>query len=169
VRATLAEPRWTAAWVATGLIIAQIVLLVVLGGGQIGWLRALGWALWILAAIFGWWPIYEFKSRGGVARGDSYVMTTRLVDSGPYAIVRHPQFVAWPLMSVAVALISQQPVVIAMGAAALVLSSLDFRREDTRNLEKFGEEYRKYMERVPGWNFVAGVWRWAVRRLSTRP
>ena len=28
----------------------------------------------------------------------------RLVDTGLYAIVRHPQFVAWPLMAVAVSL-----------------------------------------------------------------
>jgi protein-S-isoprenylcysteine O-methyltransferase Ste14 len=97
------------------------------------------------------------------------VKTTKLVDSGLYAIVRHPQFVAWPLMSVAVALISQHPVVIVVGAAAFVFSSLDFRHVDARNVEKFGEEYRRYMDRVPGWNFVAGVWRWAIRKINTRP
>ncbi len=60
-------------------------------------------------------------------------------------------------------------VVTVMGVAAFVLSSLDFRRVDARNVEKFGGEYRPYMDRVPGWNFVAGLWRWAVRTINARP
>lgn len=153
------EPQWTASWIATALTIGQIVLLIVLGGGEIAWFRYAGFALWALAAVFGWVPIYQFKQRGGVAKGDSYIRTTRLVDTGLYAIVRHPQFVAWPLMNVAVALVSQHLIVVAMGAVAFMLSCVDFRKVDARNIDKFGEEYRKYMDRVPGWNFVAGLWR----------
>jgi protein-S-isoprenylcysteine O-methyltransferase Ste14 len=158
------EPQWTASWIATGLTIGQIVLLILFGGGEIAWLRYAGFALWALAAVFGWVPIYEFKKRGGVARGDSYIKTTRLVDTGLYAIVRHPQFVAWPLMNVAVALVSQHLVVLVVGAMAFVLACADFRKVDARNIDKFGEEYRAYMERVPGWNFIAGLWRWVGRK-----
>ena len=93
--------------------------------------------------------------------------TTRLVDTGLYAIVRHPQFVAWPLMCLAVALVSQHPVVIGLGAAGFVLSCVGFHRADEQGIEQFGDEYRAYMERVPAWNFVAGCWRWARRRLSS--
>lgn len=158
------KPMWVASWVAAALLIAQIVLLVVLGGGDIDWFRYTGFGLWTVAAVFGWVPIYQFKKRGGVAKGDSYVRTTRIVDTGLYALIRHPQFAAWPLMSVALALISQHPLVIAMGAAAFVLACLDFRKVDARNISKFGEEYRDYMERVPGWNIVAGMWRWVRRK-----
>jgi protein-S-isoprenylcysteine O-methyltransferase Ste14 len=157
------EPKWIASWIATGLVISQIVLMIVLGGGEIAWLRYAGFALWALAAVFGWVPIYQFKKGGGVAEGDSYIKTTLLVDTGLYAIVRHPQFVAWPIMAVAVALVSQHPVVIIMGAVAAVLACVDFRTVDARNIDKFGEPYRQYMERVPGWNFVAGLWRWMHR------
>ncbi len=162
------EPRWIASWLATGLVIGQIVLLFVLGGGDIAWLRYVGFLLWALAAVFGWLPIIHFKRHGGVSRGDSYVKTSRLVDTGLYAIVRHPQFVAWPLMAVAVALVSQHSVVIAMGVAAFVLACIDFRAVDARNVAKFGDEYREYMERVPGWNFVAGLWHW-MRRSKVHP
>ncbi len=162
------EPKWTASWIATGLVIAQIILVIVLGGGEIPWLRYAGFALWALAAVFGWVPVYEFKKRGGVAQGDSYVKTTRLVDTGLYAIVRHPQFVAWPLMSVALALVSQRPLVVVMGAVAFVLACLDFRKVEARNIEKFGEPYLEYMERVPGWNFVAGLWRWMRRKTNSK-
>lgn len=162
------EPKWIASWIATGLVIGQVVLVFVLGAGEIGVLRYLGFALWALAAVFGWLPVYQLKRRGGVAPGDSYVKTTRLVDTGLYAIVRHPQFVAWPLMSVALALVSQHPVVIAMGAVAFVSACVDFGEIEARNIDKFGDEYRRYMERVPGWNFVAGFWRWVVRRVRAR-
>ena len=158
------ELRWTASWIATGLTMLQIVLLIVLDAGDIVWLRYVGFALWALAAVFGWLPIFQFKRSGGVAKGDSYIKTTRLVDTGLYAIVRHPQFVAWPLMSVAVALVSQHMLVVAIGAVAFVLASLDFRKVDARNIEKFGEDYRAYMARVPGWNFVLGAWLWVRRR-----
>jgi protein-S-isoprenylcysteine O-methyltransferase Ste14 len=154
------EPNWTASWIATGLTIGQIVLLIVFGEGDIAWLRYAGFALWALAAVLGWVPVYQFKRRGGVAEGESYMKTTRLVDTGLYAIVRHPQYVAWPLMSVAVALVSQHPVVAVMGAVGFVLACLDFRKVDARNIDKFGEEYREYMERVPGWNLIVGLWRW---------
>ena len=36
-------------------------------------------------------PIITFRRKGGVAKGESYIKTTVLVDTGIYAIVRHPQ------------------------------------------------------------------------------
>jgi protein-S-isoprenylcysteine O-methyltransferase Ste14 len=72
--------------------------------------------------------------------------------------------VAWPLMNVAVALVSQHLVVLVVGAMAFVLACADFRKVDARKIDKFGEEYHAYMERVPGWNFIAGLWRWVGRK-----
>ena len=161
------QPKWIASWLATGLVIGQIVLLIVLGGGDIAWLRYVGFSLWTVAAVFGWLPILHFKRHGGVGRGESYVKTTRLVDTGLYAIVRHPQYVAWPLMAAAVAMVSQRPAVIAMGAVAFALACVDFRTVDALDVAKFGDEYREYMERVPGWNPIAGLWR-RMRRSKTR-
>jgi protein-S-isoprenylcysteine O-methyltransferase Ste14 len=158
---------WIAAWIATGLVISQIVLLILLGAGDLAYLRYVGFAIWALAALFGWLPIWQFKKSGGVAKGAAYVETTRLVDTGLYAIVRHPQFVAWPLMCAAVALVSQHPAVIGLGAVGFVFSCVGFRAADEQGIEKFGDEYRAYMERVPGWNFLAGFWRWARRRAGT--
>jgi protein-S-isoprenylcysteine O-methyltransferase Ste14 len=168
VNAGPSQPKWIASWLASGLIVAQIVLLFVLGGGDSTWIRTAGFALWFLAAVFGWVPIVQLRRRGGVAAGESYVKTTLLVDSGLYAIVRHPQFVAGPLMSVALALVTQHPAVIVIGFAAVLFWWVDFRTVDARNIDKFGDEYRQYMDRVPGWNFVAGTWRWVVRRIGAR-
>lgn len=100
-----------------------------------------------------------------VAKGKSHIKTTMLVDTGIYAIIRHPQFISWPTFSAALMLIVQQWLVVALGAASIVLFCKDFREVDSSEIEKFGDEYRDYMERVPGWNPVAGVWRW-IRRES---
>ena len=48
-----------------------------------------GWGVMMISAIFGWLPIFTFRKKGKVV-GRSYVHTTVVVDSGVYAIVRHP-------------------------------------------------------------------------------
>ena len=64
-------------------------------------LRIIGWVIWAFSVVFGFLPMFIFRRRGGVARGKSYMHTTRLVDSGLYAIVRHPQYLAGILLNIA--------------------------------------------------------------------
>ena len=52
----------------------------------------LGWVVWAAGMALVMAPIIMFPRRGGVARGKSFVHTTRLVDTGIYAVVRHPQY-----------------------------------------------------------------------------
>ena len=160
--------KYWASTIGTVLTLAQVALWVVYGSGRIGWLTIVGVVLWCLGVIFAWVPIFQFKRCGGVAKGDSYVKTTVLVDTGLYAIVRHPQFISWPMFSVAIALIVQRWPVSVLGGLSIVFFCLDFRKADAANIEKFGDVYREYMERVPGWNPVAGVWRWMRRRIGDK-
>ena len=84
--------------------------------------------------------------------------TTVLVDRGIYALVRHPQGgVAGLLINLGVMLIVRHWLIIVLGAAAMVLTYLDTYSEDRSCVEKFGDEYRRYMQRVPRVNFVAGI------------
>jgi protein-S-isoprenylcysteine O-methyltransferase Ste14 len=57
-----------------------------------GWtpLQWVGWVVWAISFVFGEAPIFIFRQRRGVAKGNSFVKTTRLVDTSLYAIVRHP-------------------------------------------------------------------------------
>ncbi|MFC1548320.1 methyltransferase family protein, partial [Candidatus Neomarinimicrobiota bacterium] len=55
-------------------------------------LFAFGWVFWIIGMVFVMTPIIIFPRRGGVPKGKSFVHTTNLVDSGPYSLVRHPQY-----------------------------------------------------------------------------
>jgi protein-S-isoprenylcysteine O-methyltransferase Ste14 len=153
--------------IAAPLTIAQIILAFVLrqpGNEVLHWI---GWALWWAGVVFGWLPIFTFRRRGGVAEGKSYVHTTRLVDTGIYAIVRHPQMgTAWLLMCVALMLITQHWISVVLGVPAMVLAYVDLLKADQRLVEKFGDAYRQYMERVPRVNFVAGIIRLIARRAA---
>ena len=146
--------------IAGPLTVAQFVLSFVLRRPGSEVLRWAGWAAWWAGAICGWLPIFIFRRKGGVARGDSYVKTTKLVDTGLYAVVRHPQMgTAWLLMCVALMLMAQHWSSVALGVPAMVLVHLDLLRADQRLVEKFGDAYRRYMERVPRVNVVLGVFR----------
>ena len=110
-----------------------------------------------ISAFFGWLPIYAFKRKGAVPEGKSYMRTTVLVDSGIYSIVRHPQFLAGVLISLALVLMSQYWVNAVLFLPVLVGTILDARRADVRLVEKFGEDYLRYMEEVPGLNLLVGI------------
>ena len=153
--------------IASVLTVAQIILAFFLyqPGSE-----ALEWAGWIClwtSAIFGWLPIITFHRKGGVPRGKSYIKTTVLVDTGIYAIVRHPQMgAAWMLICLGVMLIARHWSSVALGVPAMVLVYLDLLKADQSCIEKFGDAYRHYMEWVPRVNFLAGIIRLARRSNS---
>jgi protein-S-isoprenylcysteine O-methyltransferase Ste14 len=116
-----------------------------------------GFAIWIISAVLGWLPIFALKKRGGVAKGRSYVHTTTLVKTGIYSIVRHPQYTAGLLLGLALMLISQSYPAIALGVVVVVLLYIDMIMTDKGEIEKFGDEYREYMGKVPRANFLLGI------------
>jgi protein-S-isoprenylcysteine O-methyltransferase Ste14 len=120
-------------------------------------LTNVGWLVMTFSAIFGWMPIYTFRSKGGVPEGESYTHTTTLVDSGIYRILRHPQYFAGILISIATAFMSQHWLIIALIPPVVVGTYIDSLRADKRLIEKFGDEYKRYMERVSGLNPLIGI------------
>jgi len=118
-----------------------------------------GWAIWVLALVFGVGPIFILRRRGGVAKGKSYIATTRLVDTSLYAIVRHPQFLGIMLFNLALMLMAQHWLVILLGVVSMLLVYLDIQAADQEAIEKFGDEYRQYMHRVPQINILLGIFR----------
>lgn len=146
------------------LMIAQIIFFIIyFNHGKIPSLKIIGTGLWILSAILGWLPIYIFKKKGGVSEGESYVKTTKLVDTGIYSIVRHPQFLAGMLLSLAFILISQHWLVVILGIPIMIIFYLGGLEGDSSGIEKFGEEYEEYMKKVPRFNIVLGIIRKLVK------
>ena len=120
----------------------------------------IGWVVWVLGMVLVMAPIVMFPRRGGVPKGKSFVSTTRLVDTGIYAVVRHPQYTGGVLAIFLTTLLWYPHwlfgVLSVMGAVVVYLSC---REEDQRLIEKFGDDYVAYMQRVPRMNFLLGAMR----------
>lgn len=144
--------------IASVLTVAQIVLAFFLHGGGSEALKWAGWiCVWTLG-IFGILPIITFRRKGGVPKGESYMKTTVLVDTGIYAIVRHPQGgTAWLLLNLGVMLIALHWTSVVLGLASMGLVYADTFKADQYCIEKFGDAYKRYMERMPRTNFVTGI------------
>ncbi len=152
--------KYILSYIWGSLLVAQILLVFVFGMNNRAGLPVLkyaGWICWALSVIFGWLPIFIFKRKGGVEKGKSYVHTSVLVDSGLYAIVRHPQYTAGILFSLALILLSQTWIIAALGLICIILLYLDILNADKYEIQKFGDEYKSYMKKVPGTNFFLGI------------
>jgi protein-S-isoprenylcysteine O-methyltransferase Ste14 len=145
------------------LFISQIIVGIYLLSevSQIAFLAYVGAALYVLSGIFfGMLPVMEFRKKGRVRQGKSYIYTTKLVDTGIYSIVRHPQYVTFILWAIAGILLFQHGVVILLGIPIIPLTYIDLIRADKDVIEKFGDDYTSYMKKVPRANFLLGIIRY---------
>lgn len=143
----------------TIVFVGQIILTILFYDPAGNALRInLGWGMLWLSAVFGWLPIITFRRKGKV-EGRSYIHTTVLVDSGIYAIVRHPQYLAGILLNAGLVLITPHWLVAILGLIAAAMTVLDTFNEEQQTIEKFGDAYREYMQKVPRLNFVLGIFR----------
>ncbi len=71
-----------------------------------------------------------------------------LVTSGPYRWVRHPFYLGFLLAVLANSLLSANALVAGCGLAAFGLIALRTRKEEAQLLERFGEDYRRFMDRT---------------------
>jgi protein-S-isoprenylcysteine O-methyltransferase Ste14 len=124
----------------------------------------IGWVVWVFGMVLVMAPIVMFPRLGGVAGGKSFVHTTRLVDTGIYAILRHPQYTGG-IYAIFITTLLWYPhwLFALLGVAGTGVIYLSCREEDQRMIKKFGNEYRAYMEKVPGMNFILGFIRYCRR------
>jgi protein-S-isoprenylcysteine O-methyltransferase Ste14/NAD-dependent dihydropyrimidine dehydrogenase PreA subunit len=124
----------------------------------------LGWLTLPVALFFFFSLIIYFRREGKPGEGKSLMNTTVLVDSGTYAVVRHPQVLGTILLMSASILISQHWLVAIVGVPLIVLVYLETAYEEKGLLIKFGDDYKRHMQRVPRINFVLGIIRLLQRR-----
>jgi protein-S-isoprenylcysteine O-methyltransferase Ste14 len=151
--------------IAGVLTATQIILAFVLGAHGSDTLQWAGWVCLWTAGVLGTRPIITFRKKGGVPRGQSYIKTTVLVDTGIYAIVRHPQVgTSWLLINLGVMLIAGRWTSVLLGLVSMGLAYADTFQADRDCIEKFGAAYERYMQRVPRVNLVTGIIRLVRRR-----
>jgi len=120
-------------------------------------LKIFGTFLWILSAFLGWLPIYMFKKKGGVRKGESFVKTNKLVTTGIYSIIRHPQYLAGMLLGFSFILVSQHWLVLVLAIPFITIFYIAALDEDKSCLKKFGSSYKEYIKKVPRINLILGI------------
>ena len=142
------------------LFISQIIIGVYLlqDLSQIEIVAYAGVGLYFFSGIvFGLLPIFEFRKKGGVKKGQSYIHTTKLVDTGIYSVVRHPQYVTFIMFAISGMLLFQHWIVILLGIPVLPFTYVDLLKADEDAIQKFGDDYKVYMKKVPRANFILGI------------
>ena len=109
-----------------------------------------GWAMVAVTVIglaFCWWARLHLGSlwSAGVSRKEGH----RVVDTGPYGIVRHPIYSGAILGMFATAALRARPNVIAMALLLTLFFALKALVEERFLREELGDAYDQYRRRVP--------------------
>ena len=153
-------PAWQKAVLST--MFAQIFLGILYGtvfGPVLGLLVPLyvGWVLALIGLPFFLATALYFPRSGEPLEGKSSMDVTAVVDTGLYGVVRHPQYLGCMVMMLASVLVSQHwlSAVIGVPIALWIISEIPVEEEGLTL--KFGDDYKRYMERVPRLNPLPGI------------
>jgi len=113
----------------------------------IGELVVVGWVIFGIGALFYILSVVTLVRKG----------VSNIVDSRIYGIVRHPMYLGAMAMFFSHMFLGQSWVVVIGAIVAIVCCYLIVQSEDQQNIEKFGDDYKRYMERVPRTNFLLGI------------
>lgn len=159
----MTRPTFVWDWIAFVSASVVLVLSVVVGRGASAPLRAVGVVVLVLSIPLIFLPFVLLTRHGGVAAGAPYYDTSRVVERGPYTVVRHPQYLGYILLLVGFVLLSQH-LLTALPAAVAVAALVVHTAQEERQCERrMGDAYRAYARRVPRFNLLLGVLR-LVRR-----
>ena len=106
-------------------------------------LQVISWILLILSAyiVIAGYLLLKRKGKPSV----NFENTSLLVRSGIYAYIRHPLYLSVFLLGTGVVLKDPGPAQLVLGAINLIAVWFTSRIEEREMVEKFGDEYRIYM------------------------
>lgn len=121
-------------------------------------LERLFWIIWIPGMILVFIPFIQFPKEGKVKEGESYEKTQKLVDSGIFSIIRHPQYTGGIWIAIAMIMPNQSVAIIIFAILAIAAFGLTIDLEEEKLVEKFGDKYRNYKKRTSACSFILGIW-----------
>ncbi len=86
-----------------------------------------------------------------------------LITTGVFSLVRHPMYLGGMVLFLAMGCFLPHWIMVLLVSINLILIYRFMLDGDRSNVDKFGEEYQMYMERVPRMNLVAGIVNWLRR------
>ena len=126
--------------------------------GYFGWV-VMGIAIFVFG-ILSWYAVRKQK----LTEDREWLQDTVLVDTGIYEVIRHPVYFSFMLYAISLILLSQHWLSIVFGVPVIAYLYWLMRLEEWANVDKFGEEYVDYMERVPRLNIITGLRRYLQKR-----
>ena len=115
----------------------------------IGELVVIGWMVFGIGALFYIMSVLTLRRKG----------VDKIIGTGIYGIVRHPMYLGAMMMFLSHIFLGQNWIVVVGGVVAIVCCYLIIISGDERNMEKFGDDYKRYMQRVPRMNLLLGIFR----------
>ena len=114
--------------------------------------QIIAWALLIISLVLIFQGVQLFRKKGRINqdRDDPSLAgiekTTEMVTSGVYRYIRHPfysslLFLAWGIFFKQITLI-----IVILVISATIFLIITAKKEETENIEFFGEKYREYMQ-----------------------
>ena len=117
-------------------------------------LITVGWILLGIGAVFVLLSVFTLRRKG----------TSNVTESGVYGVVRHPMYLGGMVMFLSHIFFGQNWMIMISTIVGVVCCYLLIQSGDQRNIEKFGDEYKRYMQKVPRMNFLLGIIRLIRRR-----
>jgi len=139
------------------LVLQVILIFIDKSGFNIVIIQIIGYITWIFSVYFGLVPMWVFKKKGEVVKGENYTKTNKLVDTGTYAIIRHPQYLAGILVSLSITFWVQSFLSMILTVIVIILIYQWSYSEDNILITKFGNEYIEYKRKVTRLNPVIGI------------
>jgi len=137
--AYVVQPRWMA-WSRMGLPVGM---------------RWVGVGLGVTCVFFIYWL---FSSIGtGITATSATRRAHTLTTRGPYRWVRHPLYTVGSSFVVSLGLTADSWFIAALGILAFVVMAVRTPAEEANLIAKFGDEYRRYMERTG--RYLPRLWR----------
>ena len=80
----------------------------------------------------------------------------RVITSGVFSVVRHPMYLGSILLFISMACFLPHWIMVILSVVNVLYIYWFMIIGDQNNIQKFGEEYRRYMQSVPRANIIAG-------------
>lgn len=110
------------------------------------WVRWLGVAVGILCTLGIYWLFSSIGS--GITPTSATRREHKLVTSGIYRWVRHPLYTIGSSFFISFGMMADNWFIAALGVFAFIAMAIRTPKEETNLVEKFGDEYRQYMQRT---------------------
>lgn len=108
------------------------------------WARWLGVGIGSICVLLIYWLFSSIRS--GITPTSATRKNHVLVTSGPYRWVRHPLYTVGASLFIAFGMMADNWFIIALGILTFTLMAVRTPKEEANLIQKFGDEYREYMQ-----------------------